>query len=100
MKQRSGFVSNSSSSSFFIPSKAVSEKQIEKIKNHTSNSYFDADTEDSKYARTKEQKLHDAWSIEECYDGVRGSTNMNNFDMDEFLTSIGVDAEDVEWRSD
>lgn len=85
MKFRYGFVSNSSSSSFVIPMRVLSEKQVILIRSHS-------DSEDCYDG--------EAWHIKENNLTIEGSTIMDNFDMHHFLTVIlGVDPKDIEWRS-
>jgi hypothetical protein len=89
MKNRQGFVSNSSSSSFIIKKEALTGEQIDKIINHVEEAekmidmYCNAD---------------DAWSIESDEYIIKGSTWMDNFDMEEFLDRIGVSSDDVKWE--
>lgn len=91
MKLRTGFVTNSSSSSFTIAKSNLTTDQIEKIKNHIKvakelemdSSYYDE---------------WDRWSITETDQLIRGFTIMDNFNMSKFLRLIGVDVEDVEWE--
>ena len=87
MKLRIGFVTNSSSSSFTIAKSDLTDDQIEKIKNHI------------KVAKELEMEtFYDEWDIRETKYGIHGYTLMDNFDMEKFLLSIGVDREDVEWE--
>lgn len=86
MKTRSGFVSNSSSSSFVIKKYYLSPHQIEQIHNH---SYLGKKM-GIEYANT------DPWSITENEDTISGHTYMDNFDMGEFLRNIFA-ADNVEW---
>lgn len=81
MKIRLGFVSNSSSSSFVIDLRDLTAVQIEQIKNHeTEGRKLDMDYCDS------------PWVIEVTSDRwLEGWTDMNNFDMMDFLGRIGVD---------
>lgn len=91
MKLRTGFVTNSSSSSFTIAKSNLTADQIEKIKNHIKvakelemdSSYYDE---------------WDRWSITETDQSIRGFTIMNNFNMSKFLRLIGVDGKNVEWE--
>lgn len=88
MKIRNGFVSNSSSSSFVILKNKLTETQIYQISNHielAKQFFMDGCDED-------------AWDIEESDYAIKGYTNMNNFDMEEFLNKIGVHEKDIEWR--
>ena len=87
MKIRSGFVSNSSSSSFLISKQALSPHQIELITNYPQyvEGFF----------------MHNdvpGWSIEETKFFIKGSTSMDNFDMSTYLERIGVDDDAIEWE--
>lgn len=92
MKNRTGFVSNSSSSSFVICLGDISDRQLNKIKNHI---HF------AQKMRTIEWKNEsDAWNIEvdEKKNIVRGWTWIDNFDMHEFLAQIRVPSDVVSWE--
>jgi hypothetical protein len=87
MKIRTGFVSNSSSSSFIVPTKRLSIDQIEAIKDHIN------------YAKKMNWTQfnvsdYDWWSIQHDEENnlLILKTSMNNFDMGEFLTLLGVNS--------
>lgn len=79
MKLRNGFVSNSSSSSFVIPLFKISGKQLVDIENHSEHTDC-------------------PWRITVNALTVEGYTDMDNFDMHEFLKNIGIEENVVEWE--
>ena len=110
MKIRTGFVSNSSSSSFVLPLRIVSEEQLEQIKNHIRVA-IERDLACSSWEKTREwEKAHDGeypscgyaspgdqWAISVSKDEVRGETTLDNFNMGVFLDAIGIDVSQVKW---
>lgn len=78
MKIRNGFVSNSSSSSFIVSKRFITEEQMDNIRN-------------LKYTELC------FWHIEEDEVYFCGRTDMDNFDMHDYMTNIGVDMEHVKW---
>lgn len=80
MKFRCGFVSNSSSSSFILDRKNLSYEQDQLL------TKLCAET-------------NCGWQLFTTYGSFIGYTVMDNFNMREFLTKIGVDNGDVVWSN-
>jgi len=94
MKIRKGFVSNSSSSSFVIAKKHLTEEQIWAIKNHGLVGEWFEVIDNEMRDEDEELIIHyfgDEWKIIVEEDSIRGLTWMDNFDMKWFLRRIGVD---------
>ena len=96
MKTRQGFVSNSSSSSFVILKKDLTEDQLEAILNHDE---VDQDILEKVYYKD-ELNQGDIWKIKEDMEKIEGWTVMDNFDMETFLEIIGVPEDRVKWETD
>lgn len=93
MKTRTGFVSNSSSSSFVIPKDKLTYEQIDKIYNHIKES-----EKHSEYYDFSSLSEYDAWNISESEFYVNGYCIMDNFDMYEFLHNyLKIDKDCVKW---
>lgn len=88
MKYRFGFVTNSSSSSFVISKNVLTPMQIEAIKYHI---YLASKINTDQFGRL------DEWHIRESEHFIGGSTNMDNFDMREFLNYIGIPNGAISW---
>ena len=88
MKQRLGFVSNSSSSSFLLNKEMLSEHHIWQINHHIEEAerlYNETLNED--LAWTNEG---DAWEVDDRNQVLRLYTDMDNFDMAAFLRAINI----------
>lgn len=86
MKLRTGFVSNSSASSFVIDKKYLSAHQVYQICNYN---HFGEQL-------GLECADDDFWRIREDDKRIYGDTIMDNFDFYEFLEKIGVQEEHIQ----
>lgn len=88
-KIRNGFVSNSSSSSFIIARRDLSQNQLEQLVEIASGPIGEWD---------------DSWYVTEAADGVSGFTIMDNGCKDDgmytVLQKLGIDMSKVEWNED
>lgn len=89
MKTRSGLVSNSSSCSFTILKKDLTEAQVLLVTDYMINA--------PKFG------MHDAggWRVEDVGEAIELYTDMDNFDMVDYLSRIGyeVDKRVDRWHS-
>lgn len=92
MKIRHGFVSNSSSSSFIVHKKSLSEFQINAIHNHIE--VYNSLNPD--YPADKDEE----WFIDDKGGAILGSTSMDNFDMESFFNLIGIHSCCYEFEKD
>ena len=104
MKIRSGFVSNSSSSSFVLDKDMLSDEQIEMLKNHChyGKKFYNLMKSD-KYLATalgieyadgvdpyelSAEDHYDPWNVEETDSKIELSTYLDNFNMELFIKII------------
>lgn len=88
-KIRNGFVSNSSSSSFIIARRDLSQNQLAQLVEIASGPIGEWD---------------DSWYVSEVADGVSGFTIMDNGGKDDgmykVLQKLDIDMSKVEWNED
>lgn len=104
MKIRTGFVSNSSSSSFAILKEDLKPEQIIAIKNYIDggkilNEQLKLDRFNAFECEEVAPDAVDAWVFREDDVHLEGSTIMDNFDMEQYIQMIGVDMTKVQWGS-
>lgn len=86
MKIRTDFVTNSSSSSFIICKKFLTNDQIDAIRKH------------KEIANRMNLYCSDCpWNIEENEMFITGYTSIDNFSMSEFFKIIGINSSCVNW---
>lgn len=124
MKNRIGFVSNSSSSSFIVLKDAITGKQKDMIVNFSEWAKFfialdeEENWKDAKVYETERElyqsdeymeqrfnrlkykfQYHDDgyWRFQETDDYIFGATTMDNFGMDQYFDYIKIDSDYVRW---
>lgn len=95
MKQRSGFVSNSSSASFIISTKNLTPDQIYCIFNHEEWAKLNCSLGKAGW-NTGDFYFDNSWEITwENDDTIFGESCMDNFGMEDFLNLIGIPQESI-----
>ena len=84
------FITNSSSASFIILKKHLTDVQLQIIRNHIEVAIIIAENEGY------EIYAHD-WAITESSTKIRGYTPMDNFDMLWFLDKIGINKDYINY---
>jgi hypothetical protein len=97
MKIRTGFVSNSSSASFVIKKKNLTENQIRKI--HDYEYHLRNLRQNNEYVDVF-RYIDDYWKISENDDEISGWTNMDNVNMHRYLLAIDIKYEDINFIND
>ena len=119
MKIRLGFVSNSSSCSFTISKKGLTDEQISQIKGHIKVAkklaklgkvqYTDASAIDPERWHLVGKKNapdvgfigeEDAWDVKDQGDKILVGTTMTNFDLKAFVKAIGVPKKNISGMRD
>jgi hypothetical protein len=85
-----GFISNSSSTSFIVSKRVLSEEQIVAIRDHIAYS-------SKNFPQISWADKDQYWNIDETDEQMRLYTGMDNFDMHEFLLALGVNDDDIKW---
>jgi len=102
MKTRTGFISNSSSSSFVLLRDSISIDQLEMIINIDEwiKELIKEDKQNDNIDNLEDKFSYydsDPWRIVVYDDFIFGETSMNNFSMEDYLNYIKVDDNYVSW---
>lgn len=99
MKKRLALISNSSSASFILQKSKMTDEQIDAIRKlKYADSSPDANAPEKLHYAIKLE--YDYWVIDEDAEFIRGSTFMDNDDMDKVFAQINLDPKAIVDRSD
>lgn len=97
MKNRIGFVSNSSSSSFILFKDILSDKQLDMVMNYDKWITFLKEIDNVTFNDKFDYYHSDPWRIYENEDYIFGETSMDNFDISEYFDYIKIDQKYLKW---
>lgn len=102
MKIRTGYVSNSSSSSFVVFKDALTDEQKNMIIDYQGwvKQFIKLDFENNQEEKLKDKFEYcksDPWRIEVYDDYIFGETSMDNFDMYSYFEYIKLNQEYIDW---
>ena len=91
MKIRAGFVSNSSSASFVVDKRLITEAQAELLRRHSIIASMLYNELKTNIFDSADQ----SWELDETKTKLEFSTTMNNFDLPGFAKEIGIPQEAI-----
>jgi len=100
MRLKIDYITNSSSASFTLPRKYLTEKQIILIFNHIEVADIIDEIENPKYKLLDYSGPSDEWLLDIDEEYIYGHTSMTNFDMMDFFKHIGIHQNMVEYKHD
>jgi hypothetical protein len=100
MKIKSDFITNSSSASFYLLKKNLTQEQLEKIRNHISVAINMLPDKPDDWDIDDWNPSNSQWVIKENKKSIRGRTELEDFDMYWFLIKIGIKKEFIEYEGE